>query len=172
MANSKFEYVKKYEQDDSLLPGTYVVVRIDGRGFSKFTTDHAYVKPNDPRGLALMNQCAAAVMKEWGEVILAFGESDEYSFVFPRRATIFGRRAAKIATGMVSLFSASFVFHWAAFFPDTPLQRPPAFDARCVVYPTLRSIVDYCKWRQVDTHINSLYNETFWALVQKGEGPR
>jgi hypothetical protein len=36
MANSKFEYVKAFEQPDSLLPNTWVVVRIDGRAFTKY----------------------------------------------------------------------------------------------------------------------------------------
>lgn len=36
MANSKFEYVKFYEQEDVLLKNTWIVVRIDGRGFSKY----------------------------------------------------------------------------------------------------------------------------------------
>jgi hypothetical protein len=35
MANSKFEYVKNFEQDDTLLRNTWIVVRIDGRGFTK-----------------------------------------------------------------------------------------------------------------------------------------
>lgn len=35
MANSKYEYVKKYELDDTLLPGCWIVVRIDGKGFTK-----------------------------------------------------------------------------------------------------------------------------------------
>jgi len=30
MAKSKFEYVKKFEQDATLLPNTWLVVRIDG----------------------------------------------------------------------------------------------------------------------------------------------
>lgn len=36
MANSKFEYVKQFEQPDSLLPNTWIVVRLDGRGFTKY----------------------------------------------------------------------------------------------------------------------------------------
>ena len=115
-----------------------------------------------------MNQCALAVMKDWGDVVLGFGESDEYSFVLPRRANVFGRRSAKLSTGIASQFAAAFVFHWARFFPDTPLKYPPSFDARCVVYPTLASICDYFRWRQVDAHINSLHNEAFWALVTLG----
>ena len=35
MSKSKFEYVKAFEQDDSLLRNTFIVVRIDGRGFHK-----------------------------------------------------------------------------------------------------------------------------------------
>ena len=168
MACSRFEYVKAFEQPDALLPATYIVVRVDGRGFSRFTADHGYAKPNDVRGLALMNQCAAGVMREWGEAVLAFGESDEYSFVFPRGAGVFGRRAAKLATGIASLFAASFVFHWPRFFPGCALRYPPAFDARCVAYPTLRTVCDYVKWRQVDAHVNALHNEAFWALVLRG----
>ena len=37
MANSKYEYVKDFEGADKLLPATYIVVRIDGRGFHKYT---------------------------------------------------------------------------------------------------------------------------------------
>ena len=169
MACSKYEYTKKYEVDDSLLRGVYIVVRVDGRGFSRFTNEHNYSKPNDMRGLALMNQAAASVMSDWGDAILAFGESDEYSFVLSRSCTAYGRRSAKIATNIASAFAANFVFYWSRFFPDTPLRSPPAFDARCVCYPTIRSVSDCIRWRQVDTHINTLHNETFWALVILGK---
>lgn len=35
MANSKYEYVKRFELDDSLLPGCWIVLRLDGKGFTK-----------------------------------------------------------------------------------------------------------------------------------------
>lgn len=168
MAKSRYEYVKAFELDDRILPQTFIVVRIDGRGFSRFTDAHGYIKPNDPRGLALMAQCAAAVMRDWGEAILAFGHSDEFSFVFPPQSTVFGRRAAKVATGIASQFAATFVFYWSRFFDDKALLYPPTFDARCVAYPTIAIASDYLKWRQVDAYINCMYNEAFWALQQKG----
>lgn len=56
MANSRFEYVKKFELDDSLLPDTWIVVRLDGRGFHKFSDVHGFEKPNDVRALYLMNE--------------------------------------------------------------------------------------------------------------------
>jgi len=58
MACSKYEYVKKFENSQILLQNTYLVVRLDGKGFSKFTDTHNFIKPNDKRGLDLMNRCA------------------------------------------------------------------------------------------------------------------
>jgi hypothetical protein len=35
MANSKYAYVRAFELDDTLLPGCFVVIRVDGKGFTK-----------------------------------------------------------------------------------------------------------------------------------------
>ena len=73
MANSKFEYVKKFEQSDSCLLNTYIVVRVDGKGFHKFSETHDFIKPNDRRALDLMNHSAKAVMEEFLEIGIAYG---------------------------------------------------------------------------------------------------
>lgn len=44
----------------------------------------------------------------------------------------------------------------------------PSFDGRSVAYPKFKILRDYLSWRQVDCHINNLYNTTFWAIVLKG----
>jgi len=164
---NRWEYVKMFEVPDALPPETYIVVRLDGRGFRRFTDEHSFTKPVDERGLLLMNAAAAAVMRDWGDVILAFGHSDEYSFVFPPRAVVFGRRAAKLATGIATLFAGEYVRLWGSIMGDaTPLRRAPAFDARAVAYPRLRHVADYFRWRAADAHVNALYNAAFWALVQ------
>lgn len=36
MANSKYEYVKDFEVNDNILPHTWIVIRIDGRAFTKY----------------------------------------------------------------------------------------------------------------------------------------
>lgn len=72
---------------------------------------------------------------------------------------------------MVSYFAACYVFYWTNFFPSTTLQYPPSFDARVVCYPSLKSIRDYLNWRQVDCHVNNVYNTSFWALVHSGMSP-
>jgi len=170
MAKSQYEYVKGFEREDSALPNTFIVVRVDGRGFHKFVEEHGWRRPNDERGLRLMIRAAQAVMCEFrGDAVLAYGESDEFSFVFRRRTTLYGRRVSKLISLVASTFAGAFVFHWGAFFgEECPLRRPPAFDARAVCYPTVRNLRDYLAWRQADCHINNLYNTCFWALVQQG----
>ena len=168
MAKSKFEYVKKFELEDKCLSNCWIVIRIDGHKFHRFSDDHGYTKPNDVRGLSLMNYCAKEVMKEFHDIVITYGESDEYSFVFKRTTTQFSRRSSKLMTNIVSLFSSNFVFHWKKYFTDQPLCYPPTFDARTVLYPDLQNIKDYLSWRQADCHINNLFNTSFWMLVQKG----
>lgn len=168
MANSQYEYVKKYETHESVLPNSWFVVRVDGRSFHQFSALHEFHKPVDMRAARLMDQCAAAVMRGCGDIVFAIGMSDEYSFVFRRESELFGRRIAKVTTSVVSEFTANFVFHWSCFFPDQKMRYPPTFDGRLVAYPTDDDIKNYLRWRQVDCHINYLYNLTFSCLVKSG----
>ncbi|KAF5270512.1 hypothetical protein FQA39_LY08390 [Lamprigera yunnana] len=168
MAKSKFEYVKSYESEDFLLPNCWIVVRVDGKGFHKFSEKHNFEKPNDLKALNLMNRAAMQVMLQYKDIALSYGESDEYSFVFRKETELHNRRATKILTYVNSLFSSSYVFYWNNYFHNQKLLYPPSFDARIVLYPSNENLQDYLAWRQVDTHINNLYNTTFWALIQKG----
>ncbi|XP_062502372.1 probable tRNA(His) guanylyltransferase [Corticium candelabrum] len=169
MAKSRFEYVKQFEQDDKLLLGTWIVIRIDGRNFHRFSDEHGFLKPNDERALQLMNKCAECVMYEFGEIVLAYGQSDEYSFVLRPRTTLFKRRASKLLSTIVSYFASSYVYQWRGFFGEKPMIYPPMFDGRVILYPTLNTLRDYLSWRQADCHINNLYNTCFWCLVKSGQ---
>uniref|UniRef100_A0A8C7ZPB7 tRNA(His) guanylyltransferase n=1 Tax=Oryzias sinensis TaxID=183150 RepID=A0A8C7ZPB7_9TELE len=168
MAKSKFEYVRSFETDDTCLRNCYIVVRLDGRNFHKFSEQHGFTKPNDNRALGLMTRSAQSVMEELEDIIIAYGQSDEFSFVFKRTSNWFKRRASKLMTHVASQFSSSYVFYWKEYFEEQPLLYPPSFDGRVVLYPTNRNLRDYLSWRQADCHINNLYNTVFWTLVQKG----
>jgi tRNA(His) guanylyltransferase len=78
MAGSKFAYVKKFELPDALLPSTFMVLRLDGHSFHRFSDEHGFLKPNDSRALRLMDHAAKSLMEEYSDIGLAFGESDEY----------------------------------------------------------------------------------------------
>ncbi|GLA27403.1 tRNA-His guanylyltransferase [Aspergillus niger] len=166
----RYEYVKSFEQPDALLPNTWIVVRIDGRGFHKLSDHYGFIKPNDRRALDLMNAAAVGVMKDLPDLCIAYGISDEYSFAFHPNCQLFERRSAKLVTTIVSTFTAHYIYLWGTYFPDTPLQPAalPSFDGRAVMYPNSRIFRDYMSWRQVDCHINNLYNTTFWTMVLQG----
>ena len=101
MAGSKFAYVRNFELPDSLLPDTFIVLRIDGRSFHRqfkffasrltysltlylyrFSEDNEFVKPNDVRALKLMEEAASSVLEKNRDITLAFGESDEFRRVY------------------------------------------------------------------------------------------
>ncbi|KAH9902955.1 tRNAHis guanylyltransferase [Cubamyces lactineus] len=168
MAGSKFAYVRNFELPDPLLPETYMVLRIDGHAFHRLSADHDFAKPNDERALQLMDHAARDVMNEFKDIVLAFGESDEYSFLFRKSTALYNRREAKILSTITSLFTSSYVFNWSKYLPDTPLKYCPSFDGRIILYPSATIVRDYFSWRQADTHINNLYNTVFWALVLQG----
>ncbi len=172
MACSKFEYVKQFEKNDACLLNTWMVVRIDGHSFHRFTHEHNFAKPNDDRGLSLLNHCAQQVMENFKDIVVAYGQSDEYSFVFRRSCTVYERRESKLVSNVVSLFTSCYVMYWSLYFKDTPLKYPPSFDGRMVLYPSIENIRDYMSWRQADCHINNLYNTVFWALVLNESDPK
>lgn len=51
MAKSKYEYVREFESatDHRLLQDSFVVIRVDGQGFHRFSKEHNFLKPNDKR---------------------------------------------------------------------------------------------------------------------------
>ncbi|PUU74090.1 Thg1 C terminal domain-domain-containing protein [Tuber borchii] len=175
MANSKYDYVRNFENPHHLLLNTYIILRLDGRCFTKFAESHDFRKPNDPRAIHLMNASASATMRTILDIAIAFGESDEFSFLLPRECALFDRREEKLITTVVSTFTGWYVFLWPQYFAggvggegEQPLLTPPCFDCRATCYPLAENVRHYFSWRQVDTHINNLNNTTFWTLVLKG----
>ncbi|KAL6209191.1 hypothetical protein ACLB2K_020134 [Fragaria x ananassa] len=150
------------------MPSTWIVIRIDGCHFHRFTKVHEFVKPNDEQALNLMNSCAVAAMKEFRDIVFSYGVSDEYSFVL-KDSQFCQRQASEMVSVIVSFFTSSYVMKWKAFFPQKELKCPPYFDGRAVCYPSSDILRDYLAWRQVDCHINNQYNTCFWELVKSGK---
>ena len=49
------------------------------------------------------------------------------------------------------------------------MKEIATFDSRIVLYPNEAVVKDYFRWRQVDCHINNLYNTVFWEMVGSGK---
>lgn len=58
----------------------------------RFSSFYKFGKPNDERALRLMNESALKVMGQITDVVLAYGQSDEYSFVLQKSCSLFDRR--------------------------------------------------------------------------------
>ncbi|CAB4298280.1 unnamed protein product [Prunus armeniaca] len=143
------DYVRSFQFKKILMPSTWIVIRIDGCHFHRFSDVHEFVKPNDKQALNLMNACAVAVVKEFPDIVFSYGVSDEYSFVLKKDSHFYQRQAR--------------------FLPSKELKYPPYFDGRAVCYPSVEILRDYLTWRQVDCHINNQYNTCFWELVKSGK---
>jgi tRNA(His) guanylyltransferase len=68
---------------------------------------------------------AQHLMDDYTDILLAYGQSDEFSFVFDRRSRLYQRRACKWISLVASQFAAAYVFHWSTYFPNQPLLYPP-----------------------------------------------
>jgi tRNA(His) guanylyltransferase len=120
-----------------------------------------FTKPNDIRALNLMNAAARHVVTIVPDIVIAYGVSDEYSFVFHKSTELFERRNAKLVSTVVSTFTAAYVASWNSLFEDVQisggeegmqlsLDMLPTFDGRAVCYPSWENLRDYMSWRQVD----------------------
>jgi tRNAHis guanylyltransferase len=63
------------------LPGAWVVLRLDGRGFTKFIEREGFERPFDFKFQGLMRQTAQVLLEEL-QGIYAYTESDEISLLF------------------------------------------------------------------------------------------
>lgn len=119
--------------------------------FARFSKRQSFAKPNDRRAIDLMNAAAVEVVKQFTDIVIAYGQSDEYSFVLHEDCQLFERRAAKLATSISTAFSVEYCMQWDKYFPGQALERPfPTFDGRCVLYPKKKILRDYLSWRQAD----------------------
>lgn len=140
---------------------------VSGSEFLNVSKNQLFTVSTPQKGLNLMNHAATTVMEEFCDIVLAYGQSDEYSFVFNKTTNLYNRRSAKIMSNVCSLFTASYSFNWSKWFQSEELKYPPSFDGRIVLYPSDQNLKDYLSWRQADVHINNLYNTAFWNLVLK-----
>lgn len=174
MANSKYDFHKKDEEATDLRfnRGTYIIVRIDGDKFHNFSSEHKFHKPNDKRALDLMVESARQLMKTYkGHIPLAYGHSDEFNFLIRSTSNLLSRRVFKITSMLPVVFATAYNSNWDKYFKNpqqgqiTERKYDAWFDARPKEYPDFRAVIDYFRWRQVDCHINNLYNTTLHALT-------
>ncbi len=142
-------------------PGAHVVVRVDGRSFSRLTSRRTE-KPFDPTFHAWMLATARGLLESLGAT-LVYTQSDEISVLLPRESELFDREVEKLVS--LAAARASAVFSLAC-------GEAVEFDARLWVGARDEDVVDYFGWRQADGARCALHGWCYWTLRREGRTER
>ncbi|HEY4386429.1 MAG TPA: tRNA(His) guanylyltransferase Thg1 family protein [Ktedonobacteraceae bacterium] len=164
MDSNEFEkHMRRLEYFHTLrcLPGAWVVLRLDGRGFTKFTERAGFEKPFDLKFQGLMRQTATTLLEEL-HGIYAYTESDEISVLFRRDWDLFDREVEKLVSLSAAIASATFTL---------ASQHIAHFDSRIWLGTDKAQVVDYFRWRQEDAARCALNGWCHWTLRKEGKTP-
>jgi tRNA(His) 5'-end guanylyltransferase len=147
--------------DQSVLPGIFMVARIDGRSFTRLTREVCrFESPYDERFRDLMVETVRHLMQCGFRVVYGYTQSDEISILFHRDEDSFKRKLRKYFSILAGEASDRF---------SSLLGQPAAFDCRISQLPGSERVVDYFRWRMEDAHRNCLNSHCYWMLRKLGE---
>src|SRR5260221_4016554 len=82
--------------DYCVLPGIFMVARIDGSGFTRLTKEvHRFESPFDLRFRDMMLDTTEHLMECGFRIVYGYTQSDEISLLFHRDENTFGRKTRK-----------------------------------------------------------------------------
>lgn len=146
--------------DGCVLPQLHIVVRVDGRGFTRLTKETLPLDaPFDVRFRDAMLATAAHLMDAGFRIVYGYTQSDEISLLLARDDDTFGRKRRKLLSVFAGEASAKL---------SLALGTIAAFDARLSELPTDDLVVEYFRWRHEDAHRNALNAHCYWALRREG----
>lgn len=150
--------------DHCVLPGLYMVARIDGRCFTTLTKErHRFEAPYDTRFRDMMVETVKHLMQCGFNVRYGYTQSDEISLLFDLDESGFGRKERKLNSVLAGEASARF---------SLLLGNVAAFDCRLSQLPVPTRVIDYFRWRNEDAHRNALNAHCYWTLRKEGVAAR
>lgn len=151
--------MKLYEHQEAgrrLLPLLPVCLRIDGKGFSKFTK--GLQRPYDKRLVELMCDTTTYLVQET-QACIGYTQSDEISLVWYsddyKNQIFFDRRVQKIVSVVASMATAFFNANIDKYLPEK-VGNLAMFDCRVWQVPTLEEAANTVLWREFDATKNSI----------------
>jgi tRNA(His) guanylyltransferase len=154
--------IKSYEADnESRLPSSLpIVVRLDGRSFSKFTK--GMKRPFDNKFRQAMIEVTKYLIENTHAKI-GYTQSDEISLVLysdnqENGSVIFDGRVQKIASNFAAMASVKFLMEMQKHFPEkiSDSKTLPSFDARVFSVPNKTEAMNSIFWRVQDAQKNSI----------------
>lgn len=153
--------MKEYEAqtETRLLKRLPVIIRLDGRSFSKFTK--GMKKPFDNEFKAAMIEVTKYLVEE-NHALIGYTQSDEISLVFYVKnhktgQIMFDGRVQKLVSVLASMASVKFLTEMQKRFPEKVSGHSlPVFDARAFVVPNKMEAYNVILWRTNDATKNSI----------------
>lgn len=158
--------------DHCVLPGIWIVARLDGRSFTKLTKETLVIgggqgvllnRPFDALFKSAMVSTMQHLMANTGfHVVYGYTESDEISLLLSPTDTTYNRKLRKLNSILAGEASAKIT---------VSLAHHAVFDCRVSQLPKLTDVVDYFRWRQEDATRNALSAHCYWALRKREVKP-
>jgi len=155
--------MRRFELDfDQYCPSdTHLVLRLDGRGFTKLTKETLdFDRPFDVRFHEAMRTTTEHLMTAGPKVLTAYTQSDEISLLLDKSHPSFNLKARKYLSVFAGEASAAFSHH---------TNRIASFDCRVSPLPTDADVKDYFRWRVEDCRRNALSAFCYWAMRDDGD---
>lgn len=165
MSNKKDEHgnrMKAYERvihpDGTLPHKTPVIIRVDGRSFSKLTRRHFKLRPIDPNFTMIMDFTARTMLDNIDGAVLCYVQSDEISFLLhdycnENSQPWFGNKLQKLVSVSASMATMNFLYKSHLNLGDRLTEV--MFDSRAFSLPR-EEVFSYFWWRQKDWIRNSI----------------
>ncbi len=146
--------------DHCVLPELFIVIRLDGRSFTRQTKEvWQFDAPFDVRFRDIMLQTTEHLFDSGFAVVYGYTQSDEISLLLRRDDATFGRKTRKLISVLAGEASARFSLSMGSL---------ACFDARICQLPTQFLVREYFLWRQEDAHRNALNAHCYWMLRKSG----
>ncbi len=151
--------MKQYEGAETqrmLMPLLPVCVRIDGRGFSRYTRD--LPRPYDERLSHCMIETTRFLVQE-SSACVGYTQSDEISLVLhttdPKTQLFFNGKVQKLVSVLASAATIKFAALVRELLPEKA-DELAMFDCRVWNVPNLEEAANVLLWRELDATRNSL----------------
>lgn len=135
----------------------YIVIRVDGRSFSKLTEQMD--KPFDDRFHRMMVETANVLLQKLSG-LYAYTESDEISVLLRRNADLFDREVEKLVSISAAIATSQMTLQ---------MHCALEFDSRIWLGIGDQQVVDYFRWRQADAARCALNGWSYWMLRNEGK---
>ncbi len=146
---------ERIETEKRFRPNSVLHVRLDGRGFSKFTK--GLKRPYDQRLSELMVDTAKYVLERY-KCTIGYTQSDEMSFILKNEygsTCDFDGKIQKLVSNFASTATAFFNANLASRIPEKA-GLYPEFDCRIFEVPDVSEATNSILWREQDAIKNSV----------------